>query len=417
MKIHNLRQANDALQAYVPLVAQLTGTNTTLDRILPLMEVLGNPQERLRVIHIAGTSGKTSTACYMAGLLHATGRKVGLTVSPHVDQVTERVQINGIPISDEMFCTELEAFLEIVETMLQPPSYFELLYAFSIWVFDRQEVAYAVIETGLGGLHDATNVVRNRDKFCIITDIGYDHMHILGNTLEEIALQKIGIVHSGNSVLTYQQSPSIMRVFQDWVDTHEAQLIVASPPVLKTSMMPQFQQRNWQLAHQAFSIIRDRDHLPSLTNQALADTRLIQVPGRMEIVDVGGKTVVMDGAHNAQKMEAFLDSFRVRFPGVRPTVLLSFRAGKEYTDVVPIIASISDNVIITAFGGMQDMPVTSMDVSELAVAFSGTHVQSVRTIIHHADAMAALLSEPTVCVVTGSFYLLSQLRSEGLLPS
>jgi dihydrofolate synthase/folylpolyglutamate synthase len=106
MKIHNLRQANDALQAYVPLVAQLTGTNTTLDRILPLMEVLGNPQERLRVIHIAGTSGKTSTACYMAGLLHATGRRVGLTVSPHVDQVTERVQINGEPISDEMFCTE-----------------------------------------------------------------------------------------------------------------------------------------------------------------------------------------------------------------------------------------------------------------------------------------------------------------------
>ena len=149
-RLQTLDEAIVALQPYVPLVAQLTGGNTTLERIEPLMVLLANPERKLKIIHVAGTSGKTSTSYYIAALLQSGGQKVGLTVSPHVDSVTERLQIDGRPISDQLFCSELEIFLELVDQLKQPPSYFELLYAFGLWVFERHGVDYAVVETGLG---------------------------------------------------------------------------------------------------------------------------------------------------------------------------------------------------------------------------------------------------------------------------
>ena len=173
MAIRTIEEAEAALLPYVPLVAQLTGKATTLERaIIPLMALAGNPQDRLKTVHIAGTSGKTSTSYYIAALLGAAGKTVGLTVSPHVDSITERIQINGQPLPDAEFCQELETFLDIVKQAPQPPSYFELLYAFALWVFGRRHVDYAVIETGMGGLYDATNVATRADKVCVITDIG-----------------------------------------------------------------------------------------------------------------------------------------------------------------------------------------------------------------------------------------------------
>src|SRR5271170_5393644 len=115
--ISTIEEAEAALLPYVPLVAQLTGKGTTLDRVIPLMALAGNPQDRLKTVHIAGTSGKTSTSYYMAALLRATGKKVGLTVSPHVDSLAERVQINGQPLSEEQFCKDLAEFLEIVDKL------------------------------------------------------------------------------------------------------------------------------------------------------------------------------------------------------------------------------------------------------------------------------------------------------------
>ncbi len=198
MNIRSIQEAEAALLPYVPLVAELTGKDTTLDRIVPLMKLLGDPQDKLKIIHLAGTSGKTSTAYYMSALLQATGKKVGLTVSPHIDTIAERVQIDGLPLPETEFCRELGIFLDIVEFAEAPPSYFELLYAFALWVFERQQVDYAVVETGMGGLYDATNVASRPDKVCVITDIGFDHTHILGKTLPEIAAQKVGIVHDHN---------------------------------------------------------------------------------------------------------------------------------------------------------------------------------------------------------------------------
>ena len=418
-EMKTLRDAELALRPYVPLVAQLSGGNTTLERIEPLMKLIGNPEDRLRIIHIAGTSGKTSTSYYIAGLMQATGSSVGLTVSPHVDKISERVQINGQPLSDAEFCSELGIFLRLIQTAAQTPSYFELLYAFSLWVFDRRGVDYAVIETGMGGLYDATNVAKRADKVCVITDIGYDHMHVLGNTLPEIAAQKIGIVHNQNVAITYRQSDEIMNVFRDWAWQRDSSLIILDQGSEQTSFgetlehMPAYQRRNWLLAHHAYQFVRDRDQLTLASTQAVAMTQLIQIPARMEIVARGGKTLVMDGAHNEQKMQAFVSSFQQRFPGIRPAVLVALKTGKEYQAVSPILSQLTDTIIVTTFDTSQDLPAHSMDTELFAGSLRKAGIQNVTIVPDHRLAYDTLMQNPhNVCVITGSFYLLSQLRSE-----
>ena len=207
MTIRNLSEANAALLPYVSQTPRMTGDDLKLERVMKLMDVLGNPQDKLPVIHIAGTSGKTSTGYYMAALLKAGGKKAGLTISPHIDSVNERVQIGGSPLPEAEFCSELGNFLEIIRGAGQSPSYFELLYAFALWVFVRRGVDYAVVETGLGGLLDATNVTGRADKVCIITDIGFDHEYVLGSGLAQIAAQKIGIVHDQGTMCSCMNKP------------------------------------------------------------------------------------------------------------------------------------------------------------------------------------------------------------------
>jgi dihydrofolate synthase/folylpolyglutamate synthase len=386
------------------------------------MEVLGNPEQRLKIVHVAGTSGKTSTAYYSAALLAATGSKIGLAVSPHLDKLTERIQINGQPISEQLFCAELGEFLEIVQRAKQQPTYFELLYAFTLWVFDRQQVDYVVVETGMGGLHDATNVAERPDKICIITDIGLDHTHILGTTLPAIAAQKIGIAHPGNQVFVYQQAPEIMKVFKDWTTNHSAELHITTEDQEAVQFgdeldgLPMFQRRNWLLAYFAFKYLAERDNLPNLTEQALLKTWGLQVPGRMDIRHIGGKTIVMDGAHNAQKMQAFIDSFRRLYPDVRPTIMLAFKNDKDYQPMVSKLSDLSDHIIITTFNVTQDLPVRSTKPKSLVGAFKRAGVAKVEAIDDQREAFQKLLAVPgDVVVITGSFYLLSQIRNnEGI---
>jgi len=416
-QIRTIDDANAALLPYVPLVGQLTGKDTTLARIRPLMKRIGNPENRLRVVHIAGTSGKTSTSYFIAALLKAGGQKVGLTVSPHVDSVTERVQIDGQPLAEAAFCAGLAEFLEIVDTLEQAPSYFELLYAFSFFMFAKEGVDYAVVETGMGGLHDATNVAGRADKLCVITDIGYDHMHILGSTLPEIAAQKAGIIHRHNPAITYEQAAEITDVFKKCAAEKQADLLLTSQAAEQAGYdgqfapaMPKYQQRNWLLAYRAYRFLAERDGLPELAAAQLQKTQAVQVPARMERRHVAGKTVIMDGAHNAQKMGAFLASFRQAYPGVKPAVLLALKQSKEPHGLVPLLAPLANRLIITTFDTSQDLPAKSMEPAELGELFTtaGATVQAIAD--QHAAYQALLAGSEEVVIITGSFYLLSQLR-------
>jgi dihydrofolate synthase/folylpolyglutamate synthase len=165
------------------------------------------------------------------------------------------------------------------------------------------------------------------------------------------------------------------------------------------------------LAYQVYLYLKDRDDLQSLTSQVLAKTQTITVPGRMDIREVRGKTLVMDGAHNAQKMTAFISSFKKLYPGVKPAVLLSLKHNKDDEGIAPLLAPFASRIIVTAFDTAQDSQIRSMNPRTLAASLREAGAQNLEVIADHDQATEVLLASPEeVCVITGSFYLLSQIR-------
>ncbi len=421
VKILNFQEAVDALTKYIPLSREITGKDITLKRMIPLMAAAGNPHEKLKIVHIAGTSGKTSTTYYITELLVAAGQKVGTTVSPHIDSVAERVQINGVPLSEETFCDALSQFITIVEGVKLDPTYFELLIAFAYWYFDKAGVDYAVIETGLGGLHDSTNVAANPDKVCVITDIGYDHMHVLGKTLASISAQKAGIIHPENAVFMYRQVDEVTDVISEWCTSVGAKLNLLDQAIITTSaqgfaglnLLPYFQQRNWLLAYEVCKFIAYRDSLPRPTFEAFEHALAVQVPARMDIRKINNKTIIMDGAHNVQKMEAFVSSFQQLFPGKKATVLMSMKAGKEYSDVLPLLLPVANTLIICNFKSVQDTHISAADTDKLAEAAHECGFTNVITERNIDKAYRRLINgDEKLGIITGSFYLIGELRQK-----
>lgn len=411
-----LRNFEEAREALKPLYFANVMTNAAvaykLDRMRALMEHLGNPQEKLKIVHVAGTSGKTSTAYYVSALLEQSGASVGLTVSPHVAELNERMQINHAPIPEAAFCRGLGEFMDIVAASSVQPTYFELLVAYAFWQFERMGVDYAVVEVGLGGLLDGTNVVSRPDKVCIITDIGLDHTNILGKTLPEIAAQKAGIMQPGNQVFAYTQAEEVMEVFRDVAARQQATLHEVTPaadlPQVEKSL-PLFQQRNFYLALQAANYILERDHRSILTPAQLANAASVNIPGRMEMFKLQGKTIVLDGAHNGQKMEAFIESLRQKFPGEPFAALVAFAKARDnrWQYALDELLPNAERLIITSFQlEPDDTPKDSLDVAEVAAYITPRH-GAITTEPDTVKAFQALLDAPeSLLVVTGSLYLL-----------
>ena len=373
MNITNFEELNTALQPYVSLVKELTGQNTVIERVKPLMKFLGNPEKKLNVIHIAGTSGKTSTSYYIASLLQQNNLKVGLTVSPHIDKINERVQINLCPLEDELFLKEIGLFLDLVEESKIRPSYFELLYIFAIWIFNKYGVDYAVVETGMGGLHDATNIITSSDKICVITDLGFDHTNILGNTIEEITYQKVGIVHPGNKLIMHKQNDKIMKVIEKWIIEHDASIETIDQEkeyrkyYKKTEIndLPDYQIRNWLLAKKTYDYISTRDNLSKINIKEINQSLRTKIPARMQSKKIDNVNIIMDGAHNPQKMESFVKSFINKYR-VKANIILAFKEGKDYPDTLKYITKISDKIYLTKFVSSKDLPAKSIEPSLIA---------------------------------------------------
>jgi len=334
-------------------------------------------------------------------------------VSPHIDKVTERIQLNGRPIDDDLFCHYLGECIDIVATLSVQPSYFELLMALSYWIFYKEGVDYAVIETGMGGLEDGSNVVTRADKVCIITDIGFDHMHILGDTIAKIAAQKAGIIHPKNTVFMYAQNHDVMSVVRKQIEHTNADLHIAdkiSDVQQAVRDLPYFQQRNFGLAYQAVCYVCTRDVLTIPGVAALLAAANTYVPARMEKVNVGNKILVMDGAHNGQKMATFVASFSKQYPGKKAAVLLSLKEGKEYKEVLDELLPITGTLIVTTFATTQDLPSKAMDPHKL-VNEARIRGIAARAIVDSKEAYNALLAEANeMLVITGSFYMIGQIR-------
>ncbi len=413
-KIISIKNVEEVLMSYVPKVSKYSGDGMSLERLWPLLEATGNPHKKLKVIHVAGTSGKTSTAYYLSALLGSTRSKVGLTVSPHVDSIKERLQINNKFLSNKQFCGDFTVFMNLINKVDTNPSYFELLIVFAYWEFVRQNVDYAVIETGLGGLLDGTNVATRKDKVCVITDIGLDHTKILGRSISDITIQKAGIIQTGNVVFMYRQSKQVMNQVKNRVLQKKAVLntLNQNMPVASYSPeyknLPAFQKRNWLLAKNVFEYLAERD---GLSQTSSAESLNIVIPGRMEVINLlNNGQLIMDGAHNSQKIKAFVESFKKLYPHKKAVVVVALKEGKEFTEVLSELSDITEGFIFTTFNTSQDLPAVSQDVNILNSFAVKLGIDSVVEPDNRLALSKLLKNQADIKLIIGSFYLLGQIR-------
>lgn len=412
-QIASFQEANDVLKSYIPRTSQ-KGVYT-LERMTELMEKLGNPQEKYKVIHIAGTSGKTSTAYYITSILKAHGARVGLTVSPHVDEVNERVQIGLKPLSEQAFCKNLTRFINVVGQTGIKPTYFELLAAFAYWYFAKARVDYAVVEVGLGGLLDGTNVINRHDKVCVITDIGLDHTSILGTDLSSIAAQKAGIIHPQNIVFAHEQDEEVMKVLRDIARQQQAELHEILPKTAKELpvQLPLFQRRNWYLALNVARYVVSRDELGDLSEEQLAESVRTYIPARMEVIKFKGKTIIVDGSHNPQKLKTLVKSLKAKFPEVKYAILIGMLAerSEQARAILKELEPMTGSLTATSFFVGQDIPRESMDPIKIVAAAKKVGISGANYVKDPREALESLVSgSGKYILVTGSFFLLNHIR-------
>ncbi len=286
------------------------------------LSVLGNPHLKYRVVHVAGTSGKTTTSSIIAAELRAAGACVGMTISPHVHSVCERIQIDGHLISEDGFGQAINRLRIGIGDDLGGLSYFEAITAAAFLDFARADVDVAVVETGIGGRDDATNVFDRGGGIKVITDIGFDHTEILGFDLADIAGHKAGIVHGGDAVVIAADHPDVV------FDAVEGRARAVGAAVHRVHIRPQTAPllRNADLALAAVDVVHG--HIPAARREIEPERlRAAVPPGRFELIGWGRAEILLDGAHNPQELRAL--GWSVERQGMA-SVVLAMTAAPEH---------------------------------------------------------------------------------------
>ena len=225
MKFASMR---DVIYFLDELIAHPPEKHDRLACVTHILEILDNPQNQIPAIHIAGTSGKGSTAYYATSLLNRAGYTTGTLVSPHIASVAERSLINGQPLPEQEYLHYFQAFANLYVVHSLHLSYFEFLTIFSLWLFKEMGIDYIIIEVGVGGRLDTTNVIFRSPTVRVITDIGLDHTELLGNTLTEITQEKAGIIHQNDLVVMNRQTSEIETVVRQHAESQFSQFSIAS---------------------------------------------------------------------------------------------------------------------------------------------------------------------------------------------
>ena len=393
------------------LIAHPPKKHDRLACVAHILETLGNPQNQIPAVHIAGTSGKGSTAYYATSLLNQAGYTTGTLVSPHIASVAERSLINGQPLPEQEYLHYFQAFANLCIAHSLHLSYFEFLTIFSFWLFKKIDVDYIIIEVGIGGRLDTTNVISRSPTVRVITDIGLDHMELLGNTLTEIAQEKAGIIHQSDSVVMNRQASEIEMVVRQHAESQFSQFSIASPIIddfLK--ILPDFQQRNWTLAYRAVEKRLSLDEKPSLPKEVLEKSVYITIPGRLEKRNVDGVNIIFDVAHNPQKIRALIDSLWKLYPDKNPVFVVAFGQNKQSSmaESLAIIDNLAQLAYTTTFSanyGKNHRNVPPENIRHI--------MKSAVEIEYNTDkALAKAIKKSrqldTYVVVAGSFYLVSE---------
>jgi dihydrofolate synthase/folylpolyglutamate synthase len=334
-----------------------------LERIRALLESVDNPHERLRAVHIGGTNGKGSVAVMIASVLQSAGYRVGLYTSPHLISYCERIQINGAPIAEDEFAHIADELMPIADAMADKPTQFEFMTALAFLYFLRQKIDIAVIEVGLGGRFDATNVIT--PMVGVLTNVELDHTDLLGETLEQIAWEKAGIAKRGVPLVTGERKPNALEVIARECAVVGAPLIPARQRVRRTDftweyqefevwsegkvrmkLLGGYQRENLNVALEALDVLRQSLEIPQ--EALVRGLEQASWPGRFEVVQ-REPYIILDGAHNPHAARALREDvrrYRERYALHKSALLFGVLRDKAYQTMAEILFPDFDEIVL-----------------------------------------------------------------------
>lgn len=410
------------------------GFNLGLGRIEELLVRLGQPHRRLRFFHIGGTNGKGSVAAMVAAMLQAAGYKVGLFTSPHLHRYTERIRLNGQEIPEEQVAFLLTSMRPVLEEMVKEgfehPTEFEVSTALALQYFANVQADYVVLEVGLGGSIDSTNVIPT-SLVSVITNVGLDHMEYLGSTVAEIAREKAGIIKERGVVVTGADKPEALAVIEEVCRQRQATLyrlekeiffverdlsrhggkldwkgFGRSYPGLSVSLIGRHQLSNAALAVAAVEAARYHHNLFIEERHIREGLKRAFWPGRLEIVK-SNPLVLLDGAHNHDGALALRQALEELFSYRHLILVLGMLADKEREKVVATLAPLAQAVIVTRPNNYR---AGDWEVLGLYARSFAPEVKVIRNIPEALETALSLSGPEDLICVTGSLYMVADAR-------
>ncbi|MBM7616322.1 bifunctional folylpolyglutamate synthase/dihydrofolate synthase [Alkaliphilus hydrothermalis] len=409
------------------------GSKLGLENINYLLQLLGNPHEKVKVIHVAGTNGKGSTSSMIHSILKEEGYKVGLYTSPYLETFTERIQINGVNIPEERLAEITNLVKEKIQQMVAEgknhPTEFEVVTAIGFYYFATEAVDYLVLEVGLGGRLDATNVVGN-PLVSAITPIGFDHMQFLGNTLDKIAAEKGGIIKENSQVILYPQGEEVVKVIREICDEKNSPMSMVDfgdIEIHSTSIEGQkystkifgkeFKNVEIHMAgiHQiynsttALAVVETlrRKYGVKISDESIyRGLKAARWPGRLEVLRKNPLTII-DGAHNTHGAEALKKSMETLLQDYPITLLIGMLADKDVEGYLELIIPHVEKVVVTEPDNPRAMK--AEELAEKMIQYNkDIHIESS---IPEAVKKAMEITEDAGAVVcAGSLYMIGEVR-------
>ena len=374
---------------------QASGIRPGLGRMRALLRQLGRPQNAYRSIIVAGTNGKGSTSATIASILQQSGYHSALYTSPHLVDIRERWRIDGRNIDDALLSESIERMRVAAEAIGIVPTYFEALTVIAFIAFALAHTDVAVLEVGMGGRLDATNVVRPIAS--VITPIGFDHMEYLGNTIRKIAAEKAGVIHRGAVVLTTNDDPVILDVLRRRAETFGNRFVIVRDEH-DSPLAGDFQRRNAALAVRTAEELQRI--LPNITKASIGrGVTRTNWRGRLEAVTKGGKRIWIDGAHNPHAIAAIAPFIRDRVPHPR-LLIFGVMGDKDTRSVTHELFPLFDRIVTT-----EPFPPRSADAEMLAAIAREMHIEAIAARDPRAAFARALDAPEPSIFIGGSLYL------------
>ena len=400
------------------------GVKPDLCRVRRLLNALGNPQERLKFIHIAGTNGKGSTAAMSASILKAAGFKVGLFTSPYIYRFNERIQIGGVQIPDDQVIARTARIRALLDNMPEQPTEFDFVTAMAMEYFADEGCDIVVLEVGVGGALDSTNIIP-APEVAVITNIGLDHTELLGDTVEKIAAVKAGIIKEGCHAVVYRGTPGVEQVYEELCREKNVPLkkadfagLVRVSHGLEGQVFDCGERKGLVLPllgdhqlHNAAVVLSVMDCLKvrgwSITEEHIAQgLREVSWPGRFDII-CRDPLFIIDGGHNPQCIEALVTNIRDYLKGRKIVVLTGVLADKDYGDMFrPVMPLVHEFVCITP-----DNP-RKLDAGELAryLTDAGAQATARDSVREGVTAAREKAGADGVVLCFGSLYSIGAIR-------